>query len=257
MNVNNFWYGDVIGVMIYPNGVEVVRTNYKTHEGHKRVRGEITALTRKSVTRLTHVVLNSRVEFKTMVTLTYPMQYPVSGKVVKGHLNTFLTRLRSFCRGVLYVWWLEFQRRFAPHIHLLIDVACDKYLRGFVCRAWHKIGLDYEADFTRLRDGSVVSLSASFWSVLAHKKTCEAVREIDGARRYVVKYMSKMHQKTIPDFYCDVGRWWGCSRAVKPEVVGYAHGNEARVRDLLSSHGRDMSHFDVLPKYCFVSGLTR
>jgi len=44
----------------------------------------------------------------------------------------------------------------------------------------------------------------------------ERIRKPDGAIRYAAKYCSKKSQKVVPPGYKNVGRFWGCSRGIKP-----------------------------------------
>lgn len=61
-----------------------------------------------------------------MVTLTYPSDWATvapDGATVKRHLDQFWKRLeRAFGGPVRVVWKLEFQRRGAPHFHILMTV---------------------------------------------------------------------------------------------------------------------------------------
>ena len=59
------------------------------------------------------------VEFRSMLTLTYPRQFPKDGHIVKKDLNALLQKVRRNIEGE-YLWFLEFQTRGAPHIHLLL-----------------------------------------------------------------------------------------------------------------------------------------
>ncbi|GAH86880.1 unnamed protein product, partial [marine sediment metagenome] len=63
-----------------------------------------------------------------MVTLTYPAVFPKNGKVVKKHLNVMLKWLKYRLPAKNYLWFFEWQRRGAPHVHILLEAP----LRGFV-----------------------------------------------------------------------------------------------------------------------------
>ena len=74
------------------------------------------------------VAANTAVIFKTMITLTYPAVWPGNGRLVKKQLRAFLKFAvhNLFPRPedaerIAYLWFLEFQARGAPHIHLLLD----------------------------------------------------------------------------------------------------------------------------------------
>lgn len=57
------------------------------------------------------------------LTLTYPAIYPEDGIVLKTHLDIFSKRLRRFGKkygNIAFAWKIEFQRRGAPHFHLIL-----------------------------------------------------------------------------------------------------------------------------------------
>jgi hypothetical protein len=79
----------------------------------------------------------------------------------------------------------------------------------------------------------------------------ENLRKQDGAKRYVIKYGCKMYQKTVPDWYSDVGRFWGVSRGVRkavpyPEIKPL---DEDELREILTEQKHRAASWDVLPKY--------
>jgi hypothetical protein len=51
-----------------------------------------------------------------------------------------------------------------------------------------------------------------------------------------------------------VGRFWGFSRDVIPGPAADFSATEAEVREVMSSLGRDLGSFEVLPKILFHSG---
>lgn len=176
---------------------------------------------KKSRQRLAFVANNTNVVFRTMVTLTYPKDFPADGKRVKKHLNAFLVWCRRRFDSPSYIWFLEFQRRGAPHIHLLIDTPTPQHkagrclLYGEVAQEWYNIvGSD---DPKHLAAGTRV----------------ERIRKPDGAARYCLKYAYKMKQKCVPELYRNVGRFWGCSRDVKPTQPRVIPMDEGSVRAVI------------------------
>jgi len=171
---------------------------------HIPERGEITQFSKKSRQRLAFVASNTDVTFRTMITLTYPFQYPSDGKTVKEHFHAFLAWLRRDTGGLSYLWFLEFQRRGAPHFHILISTSMPRTavnktaFRFRVSSTWYRI----------VNSGDGRHLAAGCRT--------ERLRNEDGARNYAVKYAFKMKQKTIPKEYRNVGRLWGASRNVMP-----------------------------------------
>lgn len=155
----------------------------------------------KSRKNLAFVASNTTIELDVMVTLTYPREFPANGKTCKRHLNAFLQFLRRRIRPLSYLWFFEFQRRGAPHFHLLYrsgGVTIDKL---DVSERWYSI----------VGSGDVRHLSAG--------TRIETIRCRDGARRYAVKYAAKMRQKIVPDGFRSVGSFWACSRDVRPKPI--------------------------------------
>lgn len=224
MSLYDYDPGPIVGVQVYRNDVRVVRRGLH-HPGNKDKtpkRGTIRMLSRKSRKRLAFVANNTNVRFVTMVTLTYPKEYPTDGKTVKRHLNAFLTWIRRRFDRPSYLWFLEFQKRGAPHVHLLLDyplpytVNQRNDIRHDVSRRWYKIV--GSGDEKHARAGTRV----------------ERIRKPDGAARYCLKYAYKTEQKWVPPRYQNVGRFWGCSRDVAPTEPRVIPMDEATVRAVIA-----------------------
>lgn len=86
-----------------------------------------------------------------------------------------------------------------------------------------------------------------------HKDTWQEVREQDGAKRYALKYALKTYQKTVPEQYQDVGRFWGNSRDVKPTGGIEIDITEDELREWIERHNPDVNERlpVILPKYIF------
>lgn len=214
------YLGHVVGIELYRTDVLVKREGTAPPQTEK-TRGVITEFSKKSRQRLAFVASNSPVTFVTMITLTYPREYPHDGKHVKRHLNRFLTWYRKDTGGAHVLWFLEFQRRGAPHVHLLTDFPLParledrKAIRFRVATTWYRI----------CDSGDTRHLSAG--------TRVERIRKPDGARHYAVKYAMKMEQKEVPKDYQNVGRFWGCSRAVVPEPEREVRCTEDDLRAVL------------------------
>jgi hypothetical protein len=111
---------------------------------------------------------------------------------VKNDWRAFTEALRRagyFAKGSI-IWFLEFQKRGAPHFHFL---ATDWLPKQFIALAWSRIsGAD-------LRACSRV----------------EGLRHPEAAGAYAAKYACKKDQKTVPPEYQDVGRFWGLAGAAR------------------------------------------
>jgi len=215
--------GPIVGVQIYKRDVVVRRRGY-LHPGNRGVapkRGSIMMLSKKSRRRLAFVANNTRVVFKTMVTLTYPREFPLNGRQVKAHLNTFLTWARRVWKKPSYLWFLEFQKRGAPHIHILIDALLPA-AKGERVTLFDKVAKKW---YETVASGDLRHRAAG--------TRCERIRKPDGAARYCLKYAYKTEQKCVPSEYRDVGRFWGCSRDVKPKEPKMVSMDEGSVRGVL------------------------
>ena len=196
--------GHVVGVQLYARDAVVVRHGHAPTT-HDTPRGEVTEFTDKSRARLAFVANNTAVVFRTMITLTYPKEFPKDGKLVKQHLARFLQAWRRYTRGASYLWFLEFQRRGAPHVHILTDWPITggklgkKSVRLWVSRKWYTTC--GELDPKHLVAGTQTA----------------RIRNTDNPGAYAVKYASKMEQKRVPPDYRNVGRFWGHTRDVTPK----------------------------------------
>ncbi|KZK16649.1 hypothetical protein A3962_14575 [Meiothermus taiwanensis] len=150
--------------------------------------------------------------------------------------------------GVRYrvMWWLEFQRRGAPHLHMIFfDVreGLDwEQVRAWVGPAWAAVvagrrsttdhdprqnpslqrlldSYDYERELwgkqaadAWLRAG-VESLGLD-WGIFQHVRAGTRLEEMRKehwgyAAKEASKYASKKYQSNVPRSYRNVGRWWG------------------------------------------------
>jgi hypothetical protein len=214
------YIGPVQAIEIYAKDVVVVRRGLCTKpEGTKR--GEVKEFSEASRKRLAFVASNTSVTFRTMITLTYPKEFPGDGETVKKHLRRFLTWLQRDTGGCDYLWFFEFQQRGAPHIHILIDWPMPrdrdgtKAVRFRVAASWYRFASS--GDAKHLKAGTRV----------------EALRSPEGGAHYAVKYASKMRQKIVPKGFEKCGRFWGHTRRVKPEPLDTFHCTEDDVRGTL------------------------
>lgn len=203
----------VVGIEIYKSDVVVIRKDvdgrftengrfwFVTPEGDIVVneglrRQAVYEFSKKSRQNLAFICNNTSVEFDRMITLTYPSEYTNDGKEVKRHLRVILQWLRR--RNVAhYLWFLEFQKRGAPHFHILLSGG-DFIDRFDLSNRWFEIVGSGDIDHY------VVGTN-----ITAPKKK-------RGLHYYGLKYAAKLRQKSVPPNYRNVGRLWGCSRGVYP-----------------------------------------
>lgn len=167
-------------------------------------RGDITKFSEGCARRMRAYLRECEADYKIMVTLTYPADYPSNGKVVKEHLRRFIqevarneARNRKINRQAWIeeresiFWFLEFQNRGAPHFHLFSTFEiCKKWC----AKKWYEIV--QSEDIRHLHAGTRV----------------ESLRSgRNGASAYANKYANKSIQKSVPEGYENVGRFWGVS----------------------------------------------
>ncbi|MCK5292649.1 MAG: hypothetical protein KAR39_11625, partial [Thermoplasmata archaeon] len=100
--------GPIVGVQIFRRDV-VVKRRGRRHpncENTNTGRGKIMFLSKKSRKRLAFIANNTGVVFRTMITLTYPGEFPNDGEDVKRNLHTFLIWCKRFFKRPSYLWFL-------------------------------------------------------------------------------------------------------------------------------------------------------
>jgi hypothetical protein len=210
----------VTGFRVLKNDVVTVRSARYPDDLAARlegcVRGKIEYLSADSRRRLALLAGNCSVSFRSFVTLTYPAAFPCDGALVKRHLHAALAALRRKCPGVQYIWFLEFQRRGAPHFHAFLDASLPSPL-GPMARRSGRVRKEVFVhwpwqDWLSRRWFEIVGSGDP--QHLAAGAAWERVEKEDGAARYVAKECYKTFQKFVPEGYQDVGRFWGASRGV-------------------------------------------
>lgn len=176
----------------------------------------------KSRRRLAFVAANAKVDWRSMATLTYPREYPADGRTVKAHLNGMLTNLRKQRALDHYIWFLEFQARGAPHIHILMDIMpANAECLSWLSRIWY--GIVASNDERHLAAGTNWRLP---------------IRGTRGVVGYAVKYAQKMRQKEVPATFRNPGRFWGTSRGLPGFRNAKISITESQLRALLSGWDR-------------------
>lgn len=153
-------------------------------------RGRVKGFSRASRRRLLDVlnqIKRPAVQSALFVTLTYPGEWPKAWERWKRDIDTFGKRLRRQYPGVSFVWRLEYQRRGAPHFHLLV-FGVPFIPHDWVARAWYDVvGSN---DPRHLKAGTEIKRVRRFRSVIAY------------AAKYIGKEQSRGAARTD-------GRVWG------------------------------------------------
>lgn len=148
---------------------------------------------RKPITQLSDTSLRSmKLHARNMadaayiVTLTYPKDWPSDGKEVKRHLECIKMWFKR--HGVSAFWFLEFQKRGAPHFHLFTDKPVSK---EDLSKKWYQVV--GSGDEKHLKAGTQI----------------QRIRKPHAVAAYAAKYATKKEQKEVPEGYSNVGRFWG------------------------------------------------
>lgn len=179
--------------------------------GNKRA---VTEFNYRTASRVRRYLSTCRAGYRLLGTLTYPEDYPVDGREVKIHLHRFIKRLRRKTQSTIRIdeeqswsifWFLEFQKRGAPHFHFFLthppipdtDGQGKTSLvrsREWIANAWYECVGSFD---TRHREAG---------TQLDYLKSGRG-----GSISYAQKYARKQSQKKVPDEFINVGRFWGVS----------------------------------------------
>lgn len=165
-------------------------------------RADIFKFSDASKRRLLFVCRNSGSRVKSQVCLTFHRSSPIDGRAFKETLNLFLTRLRQKYSGVHYLWVLEFQKNGQPHAHMFTDIEPTEENRHEVARIWNTATKESEENY------KFTSHHRNFFKWV-----------MDSGSYLAKEYLAKSIQKDVPEHFRNVGRFWGCSRNMKPEYV--------------------------------------
>jgi len=192
VNHTNCYQDSQVYLYISPLVTEFkVSSPFVSSGGVEVKRGKIKGFSAKSRMRLIKLLLSLEKPPVVMITLTYPEEWVKDPERWKRDIDTWFKRVERKFKDYWFVWKLEFQKRGAPHFHLLgsfgDDVVVDDELRAWVSRSWYEVV--NSGDEKHLKAGTRVD-------VLDGKKK---------VKMYVCKYVSKEE----PLKFGYVGRWWG------------------------------------------------
>jgi hypothetical protein len=161
------------------------------HHSNLCNRGSIASFSPSAGARMRRFLRTCDAEYTTLITLTYPAEYPSDGRTCKDQLRFLLARLSRSAASEKFsaFWFVEFQERGAPHFHIFTTHRFDK---DELSAAWY--GIVGSGDERHLRAGTrIEALRSGRW----------------GTASYAAKYASKQCQKMIPDNFLRCGRFWG------------------------------------------------
>jgi len=148
-------------------------------------------------------------KLKHEIVLTYPRYFEHDGAKVKTHLHNMKMRLAY--RGIRMFWFMEFQQRGAAHFHALLDKEISiEELR----KIWYEIVGSNDA--RHLRKGAYSA----------------PIRNNVAMSRYLTSYLTKQEQKTVPESFRNVGRYWGYSLSLITITTKLIFGSRAELQEI-------------------------
>jgi hypothetical protein len=237
-------------VDIYEKGL-VLRRETLIQDRARGERKSVTQFSKSSYIRLAFLAAHCPVRFLSMLTLTYGEQFPNDGGIVKKQLQAMMIWLvRRFGR-YSYIWFLEFQRRGAMHIHLLTTLPVPgENRRRMMCQKWVSIQDLPDWPYSRIKDKKLFHVKQSSLDFNSHPTVWEAIKNPEGDARYAVKYATKPNQKKPPTWVRNVGRFWGMSGDCRVSTpLNIVDTCEDDIRTFLRAIHHPCAEFEVLPKY--------
>lgn len=175
--------------------------------------GSFSPASRRRLMRLLNSINRDEVYLPFFITLTYHDNWPSSRQGRKKHMDALQKRMERSYGRFAAVWRLEFQRRGAPHYHLLVFLNPEQivpYLGGV--RSLHR-----RSALLRLR-----SDVAWMWNEIVDREdiqhleagtSVEGIRSWKGVNSYAAKYMGKLETfRGGEEGQESPGRFWGVWR---------------------------------------------
>lgn len=244
----------IVSITAYKNGcITVNRENRLQYKIPYSPRETISGFSNKSRQRLALIAKETRVEMITFITLTYGVNFPHSGLEVKRQLKIFLRTMTKYFGGFDYLWFFEFQKRGAPHIHMAtnLDIPTDED-RSLMSKVWVDASQDlYNWLYSSLRTKRLLQVREASYRFHCREEQWEPIRAKEGLARYALKYALKTEQKTPPAWFRDVGRFWGTSRRTRDLRGTTVPMTEDNLRLLLAKHRDGLAEWDILPTIIF------
>ncbi|WP_320130804.1 hypothetical protein [uncultured Sphaerochaeta sp.] len=209
---------------ITPNMLTIKKKMYLPPANKAYNRSTITNYSMKSRKRFFEALLTMDWELIPVdtireLTLTYPAIYPKDGIVLKSQFDAFAKRLKRFGQEygqIAFAWKLEFQKRGAPHFHLIIITRFPvpvENLRSWALASWPDLVAKWITSLDQY------TKEEKLLAITSHKKAGIEADKVRKAKQGLVCYLAwyigkekgkaKEHQHVVPSEFQNVGRWWG------------------------------------------------
>lgn len=217
----------VEGYDVYKSDVRIRWRNvWKDPAGGGGERGAITERTVQSRKRLAFTIGNSETKIIGMIVLTWRVA-PLDGLMVKRQLGDFFDAVRrKWGKRIEWLWFLEFQKRGAPHIHILTcgsihddwqTIKVTRSKRGKI--TVRPIFVGPEVDWIGRKWLSIIGDDFDAARRFTAGGIWEKFETPDGAARYASKDAWKPYQTQVPMAYQNVGAWWHHSRGFASPTI--------------------------------------
>lgn len=151
------------------------------------------------------------------LTLTYGQAFP-SPSEAKRHLDNFLKRIRRHYENVSGIWRMEFQKRGAPHFHIIL-FNLPFVPKTVIKRWWGKVvGMEFWDYSTETPTQPFTRIEFLRSHTHASRYVSKYVAKVDGSdcgfniAAYLTENGSFLHPVTGEDSG-SIGRWWGVFNA--------------------------------------------
>lgn len=225
---------------IYPDMIRIKSPSFTRDRevGRRREIKEFSRASRKRLFEMMHQLIFERLSF---VTLTYPATWPGDGKEIKKHLRRFRARIERKFGKLRVLWRMEYQKRGAPHFHLLLMDA------PFICKLW----------LSKVWYQCVGSKDPKHFRYGTRIEAVAKKGENGKIAAYVGKYVGKVSEESEGKKHGWSGRYWGrwnVEKAIPIEVeIGF--GEAVRVTAFaLSARRSDKAYRPANATSCRVFG---
>lgn len=189
-------------VRIYPDMVTVSENRDRSHGGGGK-RNEIEGFSRGSRYRLFRLLHSLRFSTVSFVTLTYGQTFPTNGRIAKIHLKAFRRATERRWGNLSAIWRMEFQRRGAPHFHIL-----------YLDAPWIPVE-DWCLVWDRSRHAPNGERSRNSLDLKINRET----KGSDVVGKYLGKYIAKPTQENDSEEKEKWGRVWGKWNIEEPKPL--------------------------------------
>lgn len=151
-------------------------------------RGKIKGFSKSARRRMMRMMAKvNKNDVPQFLTLTYPKEYSSNPEDWKYHLDKFKRRMKYRYPEFSGIWKLEFQKRGAPHFHLLVWGLPKYGMKEIISNQWYE------------------SVNSGDKKHLLAGTEIKKIRSWRGVMSYVSKYMGKV----IEFEEIEAGRFWG------------------------------------------------